>query len=189
MAIREADLSLRGTSWWARPRLHWPAGAQGDDAPIAVFLSDLDVDADSVTDLCRSLANQAELIVLSVRTSDLHAATVALEWTADHAHELGADAEQVVVAGICAGGCLAARAALHARDEGWPPLARQILIRPMLTDPLLWVEPLEGAAPATVVQGRFNDGARYAARLREAGVDVKELRDGPGLDTRSLYPR
>ena len=89
-----------------------------------------------------------------------------MEWAADHAHQLGADPDRLVVAG----GGLAAAVALHARDEGWPPLSRQVLIGPDLTGWPRWTaDSLSGVAPATVV-----NAPGYAARLRAAGVEVEE---------------
>jgi acetyl esterase/lipase len=55
-----------------------------------------------------------------------------LSWTAEHAGELGVDPARVVVAGISAGGGLAAGVTLLARDRGTPPIAAQVLICPML---------------------------------------------------------
>jgi acetyl esterase/lipase len=57
----------------------------------------------------------------------------ALAWLLQHAAELGVETSRVAVMGESAGGCVAAAAAIHARDEGIP-LARQILIYPMLDD-------------------------------------------------------
>ena len=55
-----------------------------------------------------------------------------LVWTADHAAELGVDPTKVVIAGISAGGGLAAGCTLLARDRRGPGLAAQVLICPML---------------------------------------------------------
>jgi len=55
-----------------------------------------------------------------------------LVWTADHAAELGIDPTQVVIAGISAGGGIAAGCTLLARDRHGPALAAQLLICPML---------------------------------------------------------
>jgi acetyl esterase/lipase len=57
-----------------------------------------------------------------------------LKWTAEHAEELGLDADRIVIAGASAGGGLAAATALLARDEGGPALFGQMLICPMLDD-------------------------------------------------------
>ena len=56
----------------------------------------------------------------------------ALLWLADHAEELGADPDRLVVAGTSAGGGVAAGVVLKARDLGAPTLAAQVLICPML---------------------------------------------------------
>ena len=57
-------------------------------------------------------------------------AEAATRWTIDHATELGADPERVVVSGDSAGGNLAAVVARRLRDAGGPPLAGQLLIYP-----------------------------------------------------------
>ncbi|MER5845109.1 alpha/beta hydrolase [Streptomyces prasinus] len=55
-----------------------------------------------------------------------------LLWVAGHAAELGIAPSRIVVAGISAGGGLAAGLTLLARDLGTPAIAAQILICPML---------------------------------------------------------
>ncbi|MEU2519919.1 MULTISPECIES: alpha/beta hydrolase [Streptomyces] len=55
-----------------------------------------------------------------------------LAWVAAHAGELGVDPGRIVVAGISAGGGLAAGLCLLARDRGTPAIAAQLLICPML---------------------------------------------------------
>ncbi|WP_238016059.1 alpha/beta hydrolase [Dactylosporangium sp. AC04546] len=55
-----------------------------------------------------------------------------LRWTAEHAAELGVDPTRIIVAGISAGGGLAAGVTLMARDLGGPAIAAQVLICPML---------------------------------------------------------
>ncbi|MBU3067820.1 alpha/beta hydrolase [Nocardia sp. NEAU-G5] len=57
-----------------------------------------------------------------------------LVWTADHAAELGIDADRLIVAGGSAGGGLSAGTALLARDRQGPKLAGQVLIGPMIDD-------------------------------------------------------
>jgi acetyl esterase/lipase len=58
----------------------------------------------------------------------------ALRWTHQHADEMGVDRTRLGIAGISAGGGLAAALALLARDRGEVPLAFQLLDCPMLDD-------------------------------------------------------
>ncbi|MFF1924487.1 alpha/beta hydrolase [Streptomyces sp. NPDC058221] len=60
----------------------------------------------------------------------------ALEWTAGHAKEIGADPARLAVAGASSGGCLAAGLTLLARDRGGPALCFQHLSTPVLDDRL-----------------------------------------------------
>ena len=57
-----------------------------------------------------------------------------LLWTADHAAEIGADPERIVVAGASAGGGLCAALALLTRDRKGPQPIGQVLMCPMLDD-------------------------------------------------------
>ncbi|KAK1143485.1 hypothetical protein N8T08_006291 [Aspergillus melleus] len=70
-----------------------------------------------------------------------------LAWVYEHAEEFGVDRSRIATMGESAGGNLAAALALMARDRGLsPPLAKQILIYPMLDDrtttPIPPLEPL-----------------------------------------------
>ncbi|MFC8146852.1 alpha/beta hydrolase [Streptomyces paradoxus] len=57
-----------------------------------------------------------------------------LLWTADHAAEIGADPERIVIAGASAGGGLSAALALLTRDRKGPQPIGQLLMCPMLDD-------------------------------------------------------
>jgi hypothetical protein len=97
-----------------------------------------------------------------------------LHWAGEHAGELGVDGDRLLVAG----GARAAMLALAARDAGWPVLRRQFLVRPDFTWREGMPDDVAGAPPAIVVCGERDDGSRYAARLRAAGVEVHEVRGG-----------
>ena len=93
---------------------------------------------DSHDVVCRKLAHEGELIVISVdyRLAPEHRfpaavedALTATQWVASHARELGIDAARLSVGGDSAGGNLAAVTALAARQKG-PKLASQLLIYP-----------------------------------------------------------
>ena len=57
-----------------------------------------------------------------------------LAWAAEHAAELGIDAERIAVGGHAAGAGLAAAVALRARDEQGPTIRFQLLNQPELDD-------------------------------------------------------
>jgi acetyl esterase/lipase len=165
---------------------------------------------DGTEALCSALCRHAGFVVLAVSgrrapsgvdTPALEDGITATTWAADHAGELGADARRLVVAGVAAGAAVAAAVALAASHAGWPTIARQVLLRPDLKpaaapgfpagpgplDLALDVRRLAGVAPATLVVAgdggpAADDGRRYAARLRRAGVEVEVLHGGAGRD-------
>jgi acetyl esterase len=59
-----------------------------------------------------------------------------LKWMAENAGALGIDASRIAIAGVSAGGGLAAAVALMARDRGGPALCLQVLDIPELDDRL-----------------------------------------------------
>jgi acetyl esterase len=125
-------------------RIYWPSSEPGN-LPIVVFyhgggfaLGDLDTH-DAVA---RAHAVGADAIVVSVDyrlapehpfPAGLDDCWAALQWTAEHATELGGDPTRIAVAGDSAGGNLAAVIAQRARDEGGPTLAFQLLWYPTIT--------------------------------------------------------
>jgi acetyl esterase/lipase len=93
---------------------------------------------DSHDVVCRKLAHEGELLVISVdyRLAPEHRfpaavddALAATRWVAGQAKALGIDADRLFVGGDSAGGNLAAVTALAVRDGG-PKLAGQVLIYP-----------------------------------------------------------
>jgi alpha/beta hydrolase fold len=101
----------------------------------------------------------------------------ALEWSADHARELGADPGRLVIAGLEVGGARAAWLALTVRDNRWPAVRRQMLVHPKFTEQRRLPVRVAGVIPATVITpgGPNDDATRYAARLRRSGIEVIEL--------------
>src|SRR5580704_9013730 len=96
-------------------------------------------DLDTHDVVCRKLADEGELIVVSVdyRLAPEHKfpaavddAVAATTWIAGHAKELGIDATRLVVGGDSAGGNLAAVVAISARDGDGPAITGQVLIYP-----------------------------------------------------------
>lgn len=93
---------------------------------------------DSHDVVCRTLAHEAQVIVISVdyRLAPEHKFPAAIDdaiaatgWVAKNAKQLGIDPAQLFVGGDSAGGNLAAIVAITAREAG-PKLAGQVLIYP-----------------------------------------------------------
>jgi acetyl esterase/lipase len=200
---RVADLQLRGRAGSLRTSVRWPPVAGGPVPPPLLVL----LPAAGTDDVWTTVSALAGVVVLAVtdtrltRLADAAAlveATTATEWAADHAAELDADPRRLIVAGEGRGAWLAAAVALQARDDGWPTLARQVLVVPTapgrragqgaarLVSPRR-APSLAGVAPAIVLT--VGDGPhevnvrRYVSRLHGAGVGVDDLRHhGPAED-------
>jgi acetyl esterase len=96
-------------------------------------------DLDSHDVVCRKLADEGQLILISVdyRLAPEHKfpaavddAITATKWIGGHAKQLGIDASRLTVGGDSAGGNLAAVVAISARDGNGPAIAGQVLIYP-----------------------------------------------------------
>jgi alpha/beta hydrolase fold len=204
---RAADLRLRGADGTIAVRVRWPAsGSAAVPPPVMVFLPDVAAagGVDETDDaLCRELCSRAQIVVLCVPwaaehvgapCSALERAAFALEWSADHADELGADPGRLVIAGHGVGAAAAAALSLRARDRGWPSIARQLLIltgsrsvrRPEHIDasahrgaPVRRTRAPRALAAATIVvpdRDRLTERrARCSERLRALGAEVEEL--------------
>jgi hypothetical protein len=174
-----ADLRLRfgPTRLPARVYLPTPSEVPAAGAPLVLWLSDRcarDV-------LCQELSATAAAVVIELgRREDGGSDGYELEalgWAAEHGAELGASSGPVAIAGELAGAARAARLAVDAHGYGWPLVRRQVLVRPAFSDLCPVPSGVAGAAPATIVTtgARQDDGRRYAAALRAAGVEVREL--------------
>ena len=177
-------MQLRGNTSPLPVRVYWPGQAAPQPGPLLVFCmagagADTWPDGFGVSDAeasCRDLSENPGLTVLSVACdpADPRAGMQVLEWAAEHAAELGGDPGRLLVGGQGAGGAAAAEVARQARAQGWPLIARQVLISASPVAP----RAVAGVAPATVVtipHHTGGDDGRYAARLRQAGVEVDEL--------------
>jgi acetyl esterase/lipase len=123
----------------------WYVPTGGGDGSAAVFLHGGGMIAGTVALHDRLIAGYAgdsgvPLLAVDYRRApeDPHPAPVedcyaGLAWLTEHAAELGVDAGRIAVMGESGGGGLAAGTALLARDRSLP-VARQILVYPMLDD-------------------------------------------------------
>ena len=137
------DLSIPAPHGAIPARIYTPKQLRKKDglAPCLVFFHGggwVIGNLDSHDVVCRKLAHEGELIVISVdyRLAPEHQfpaavedALTATQWVADNARQFGIDAGRLIVGGDSAGGNLAAVTALAARDAG-PKLAGQLLIYP-----------------------------------------------------------
>jgi acetyl esterase len=124
-----ADTRLRGLAGPQPARTYWPAASR--PAPLLVFLPAGGIEG--ADPLCRAVCSGAGLVVLCVSyrrpswPDGRCDAVLATEWAADHARELGADPDRLLVAGDGTGAALAAAVAAHARERGWPPVVHLAL--------------------------------------------------------------
>jgi acetyl esterase len=206
---RTADLQLRSAAGRQAAQVMWsPFGPSDETPPLVVFFGGGDGDVDCAA--CHALSEGVQAVVLAATSilardgswAEAFAdALVMVEWAADHAAELAADPGRVLVAGEGSGARMAAALALHARDCGWPPLARQVLLRPDLGSATAtgdlgsYAAPLRagalgGVAPATILGGGpAGDDGRYARRLRAAGVEAALLDSETSLHDLALDVR
>jgi acetyl esterase len=96
-------------------------------------------DLDTHDVVCRKLADEGQLIVISIdyRRAPEHKfpaavddAIAATAWIAAHANEFGIDAARLLVGGDSAGGNLATVVAIAAHDGNGPAISGQVLIYP-----------------------------------------------------------
>jgi acetyl esterase len=116
----------------------------GDLSPCLVFFHGggwVIGDLDSHDVVCRKLAEEGQLIVISVdyRLAPEHKFPAAVDdsiaatkWIAENAKQFGIDASRLSVGGDSAGGNLAAVVAIAARDGKGPDIAGQVLIYPAI---------------------------------------------------------
>jgi hypothetical protein len=160
--MHEAELTLRFGATRLRASVHWP---RADAGWLALVLTDELPASDP-------LVSDSLVVALPGRhPRDDELAT--LEWLAEHGRELGGTPRRLMVAGAAR----AAWLAIGARDSSWPRLDRQVLVRPRFGSEFPIPSGVAGVASATVVCGRDpdDDGPRYVALLRDAGVAVEAV--------------
>jgi len=139
-----APLSIPSPAGSIPARIYTPVTlrSRGGLAPCLVFFHGggwVIGDLDSHDVVCRKLAHEGQLLVISVdyRLAPEHKfpaavddAITATKWIADNARSLGIDPERLTVGGDSAGGNLATVVAISARDGNGPAISGQLLIYP-----------------------------------------------------------
>jgi|SRR5262245_12176472 len=138
------DLRAPGPDGDIPVRVYVPAAEREDELPALVYFHGggwVMGSLDAYEGLCRSLANAACAVVISVdyRLAPEHRYPAAVEdayaatwWVHEPARTLGVDPARLAVGGDSAGGNLAAAVCLMARDRGRPALSAQVLLYPIL---------------------------------------------------------
>jgi acetyl esterase len=136
-----ADTTVEGAAGPLGARLYVPLDA-GSPGPLLVYFHGggfVVCDLDTHDNLCRFLARQSGMRVLSVdyRLAPEHPfpaaiddAVAAFRFAVEHAGELGADPTRLAVGGDSAGGNLAAGVAVQGSADGGPAPAFQLLFYP-----------------------------------------------------------
>lgn len=136
------DILVTGGAGALPARIYHPE--PGRQLPVLVFfhgggyvVGDIEV----VDRPCRALALAARHVVVSVAyrlspetkfPGPVEDCFAAVTWVAEHAAEIGGQADAISVAGESAGGGLAAAVGLMARDRGGPSMKHQVLLYPTL---------------------------------------------------------
>jgi len=142
-------------------------------------------DLDSHDVVCRKLADEGRLIVVSVdyRRAPEHKFPAAVDdaitatgWIAAHAPELGIDPTRLLVGGDSAGGNLAAVVALAARDGNGPAISGQLLIYPATDFALTHASHRE---PETSIQLTHSVIRWFRDHYLNGAADVHDWRASP----------
>lgn len=130
--VRVVICTPAGPSSHRRPLLYWlhPGGMIIGNARTNLELAlDMAAAADMVV-----VAIDYRLAPENPHPAPIEDAYAGLVWAAATSEELGVDRDRFIVAGVSAGGGLAAALALMSRDRGGPRLLAQMLLSPMLDD-------------------------------------------------------
>jgi acetyl esterase len=123
-------------------RVYKPKTLAKSPAPALIFYHGggwVICDLDSHDIVCRQMADQAGFVVFSIdyRLAPEHkfpAAALdciaATKWIVDNAAKFGIDTNRIFAGGDSAGGNLTAVVTIHARDNGGPKIAGQVLVYP-----------------------------------------------------------
>lgn len=182
------DIAVAGPAG-AIPVRVYRAEASGDGAlPVLIFVHGggwVFGDLDSHDHVCRALAHEAGVLVLSVHyrlapehpfPAGLEDCMAVLNWVPDNAAILGGDGGRIAVGGDSAGGNLSAVMAQQAREAGGPAVAFQLILYPA-TDFVADTPSLRDNAEGYLLTKEAID--RFAGLYVPEGVDRRDPRISP----------
>src|SRR5581483_7088489 len=181
--VATEDRTLPGPAGHIAYRLYAPAAPAREPAPGFVFFHGGGLVAGSIETHHRVAAALAQttgcrLISVDYRLAPEHKfpaaiedAVAATQYVLANAAQLGIDPHRVVVGGDSAGATLAAVVCQHALQNGWPPIAAQCLICPVLD--------FEEVSPSRreFAQDYLIDRATLEADLADYVTDDADLAD------------
>lgn len=194
-----ATIVLRGMRSPVKGTVCWPHSdlPPALPAPLAVVLSPTPGPTVPAGMLAQTLALQAGMVAVRLdvgREAPLDGTWDAVQWVADHAGEIDADPDRLVLVGLDEAASAAAAMAARAHEDGWPPLARQVLVLPEhqdtgpAPDAVQFPQEVAGLPPCTVIDVAIGAGearggrlaapragpsSAYISRLRAAGIPVR----------------
>jgi hypothetical protein len=204
---RSARLKLRGSGCPVVVQVSWPPGRSARPPGICLFFAS-PFDGRVLSRLAEEVISvSAHVVVLrpEIGTADVrssvgfHEASEVVEWSAEHAAELEADANAITILGIAEWARIAAGLAVRAKVRPWPPIAHQAFIDPKLSSADLAALAIRAGANAESASGpsvataaasvgacaatalvRSDASGRtdppvYLELLREGGVQVETL--------------
>lgn len=183
------DRTIPGPAGDIPLRIYTPVAAASGALPVLVYFHGggwVIGDLDTHDTLCRTLANESGVKVISVdyRLAPEHRypaafddAFAAVKWTEDNAAEIGIDANRIAVGGDSAGGNLAAAVALKARAAKAPHVAFQMLIYPA-TDATADTASMRERATGYLLEKETMDW--FYGQYLPAGTDRAEPTVSPG---------
>ncbi len=137
-----SDIKIPSSQTEIPLRIYTPKGK----GPFAVYISMhgggwVFGSLDSHDPFCQSIAQQANVIVVSIdyRLAPEHKypaafddCYAAVDWVAKHIQDWGGDTSKLMIGGVSAGGNLAAAVALKAKEKKFPVVIAQVLICPVM---------------------------------------------------------
>ncbi|MGF1664116.1 MAG: alpha/beta hydrolase [Kineosporiaceae bacterium] len=143
------------------------------------------------------LARDLDVVVVSAdyRLAPEHPFPAALDdcraawrWVQDRSEDLGVDPARVVVAGVSAGGGLAAALVQRIHDEGGPQPLGQLLVYPMLDDRTAARRELDDRYPEWTNRSNLTGWSAYLGREPGAGAPPEYAAPGRRADLAGLPP-